>query len=540
MAGFRILDDNEPPQQPRGFRILDDEPVDKPKPMGMGANADFLKQELANADWGTRNIAGFGTALSDLYEGAKQMFGQGDLQRIKDNKVIAQAAPVGAIAGNVAMTAIPFGLAGNGVNAAAKVGTVMGALNPIDSDNAKDIVGGKIIGAATGGALSAAGQGVANAGAKFFQKRAADEALRQSVNAPIDQTLRDALDAGLVATPSSVNPSWFNAIREGTGGKAAVAQDASVRNATTVDALSRRAVGLPEDTPLTSEAMQAVRDKAYQSGYAPLEKAGQLNVSPEYTQALDAITANRSSAARSFPGAASPDLKAIVEGYKPPSGAFDVGDALKAAQVLRKDATAAFRKGDNEVGSAKRAISDEIENEIERQLVASGQSNGPDLVQKFRDARKLMAKSHDVEDAIIEGGGTVDARKFGAMLQRGAPLTDELRTIGAFANNFPKAVQPVSRVAGPGVSKLDIAMALASGMSGAATTGSPEGGFAALAPIIASKAARAQMFSKGSQNALKRVYGLSAPEIAANRLLQYAPVGGAVLGSNALAKYLSP
>src|SRR6185503_15259758 len=75
----------------------------QPQKIGAQAFPDFLKAELANADWGTRNIAGFGTALSDLWEGAKQFVGKGDAQQIEANKIIEHAAPVGAVAGNVAM-----------------------------------------------------------------------------------------------------------------------------------------------------------------------------------------------------------------------------------------------------------------------------------------------------------------------------------------------------------------------------------------------------------------------------------------------------
>jgi hypothetical protein len=384
------------------------------------------------------------------------------------------------------------------------------------------------------------GQGIANAGARFFERRAADQALKQATNAPIDQTIKDAVDAGFVVTPSSVNSSWMNALREGASGKVATAQEASTRNAAAADALARKALGLAPDAPLTSEAMQALRDQAHASGYAPLDAVGQVPVSAEYGQGLDAILSKRASASRSFPGAASPDLAELVNGYRPPTGSFDVGDALKATQLLRKQASAAYRQGNNEVGSAARSISDEIENEIERQLTARG-ADGADMLKKFQDARKLMAKSHDVENAIVEGGGTIDARKIGAMLQRGAPLSDELRVIGAFANNFPKAVQPLNQVAGPGVSKLDVAMAMA-GAAGGYGAGGGEGSIVgSLAPLLLAKGARAQIFSKGAQEALaNRSYGLSAPQVAAKRLLQNAQVGGAVFGRNALSQYLSP
>jgi hypothetical protein len=82
-----------------------------------------------------------------------------------------------------------------------------------------------------------------------------------------------------------------------------------------------------------------------------------------------------------------------------------------------------------------REASDAIEGQIERHLAAQGK-NGADALQKFRDARTLMAKSHSVEQALVEGGGQVNAKVLGAALQRGKPLSGELKTIGAFANNF--------------------------------------------------------------------------------------------------------
>lgn len=620
----------------------------KPKPMGKDANADFLKAELANADWGTRNIASLGTALSDAWEGAKQLVGKGDIDRIRDNKIIQQSAPAGAITGNVLMSAVPFAQAGNGINAAAKIGTVLGALNPVDSENTRDIVAGKILGAATGGATAAAGQGLANAVGSFFERRAAAQAIKQATNAPIDQTIRDAADLGYKVSPSSVNGSWFNALREGAGGKIATAHDMAVNNAGVSDAVARELLHLPADAPITSEAAQALRRSLYDSGYAPLARMGEMPVSEEYGKALDGLISGRSEAARSFPGADSPDLRALVESYKPQgdkwqpaavrddivsrlqslvgdreasrigalqergklqtaaaeaetrannffpvpgmprvparlsnnldraneysaaapevsniiakraaqrdglastadalsglklhSASFDAGDAIQATRVLRDEAKAAFRQGDNATGRTKIGISNEIENEIERQLASKGES-GAQALQKFKDARKQMAISHDVEDAIIEGGGTVDARVWGRKLQNGEPLSDKLRVAAAFANNFPKAVQPLKNIAGPGVSKLDIAMALAGGATGYSTEGGAGGVAGTLLPIALSKAARMQMMSKGAQNALQRTYGLTTPQVAANRLAQYLPVGGAVLGRNALAQYLAP
>lgn len=134
-------------------------------PLKMGAESfpDQLRQELQDAGWGTRNIAGAGTALSNLWEGTKQFVGQGDQQRIEANKIIRNEAPIGAFAGDVASTAIPFGMAGNSVKAAAAVGAGYGALQPVSGEQSiANVVQGKLINTGLGAATAAGGQAAAN------------------------------------------------------------------------------------------------------------------------------------------------------------------------------------------------------------------------------------------------------------------------------------------------------------------------------------------------------------------------------------------
>lgn len=134
-------------------------------PLKMGAESfpDQLRQELKDAGWGTRNIAGAGTALSNLWEGTKQFVGQGDQQRIEANKIIRNEAPIGAFAGDVAATAIPFGMAGNSVKAAATVGAGYGALQPVSGEQSiTNVAQGKLINTGLGAATAAGGQAAAN------------------------------------------------------------------------------------------------------------------------------------------------------------------------------------------------------------------------------------------------------------------------------------------------------------------------------------------------------------------------------------------
>lgn len=500
-------------------------PKTKPPEFSGTSWKDFLKTELENADFGTRNIAGFGTALSNLVEGAKQLVGYGDKQKIEANKIIEESAPVGAVLGNAAMTAIPFGLVGNSVKGAAAVGAGINALQPADSllERGKN--------AAIGGLVAGAGQKVANVSGEWLANKIQNLSLAQTQKAPLQQTLQEGIDAGLVAPPSAVNPTAFNNVRDSIGGKIATAQTASNRNALAADALARKAVGLAPDEPLTSQAMKQVRETAYRSGYEPIAQIGPMTTDKAFAQALDKVAQKYTGPANSFPGAIKSEVPDLVNAFKVQG--FDAGEALQATKVLREQASDAFRAGDTAMGQAKRQIASELENQIERNLTAAGAS-GSSVLQNFREARKLMAKSHTVEDAIVEGSGSVNPAAFAKALNNGVPLEGDLLTLAKFANNFPKAMQPAKQVQGPGVSKLNATMAAALGIGGGAALG-PLGTAAAAAPFLAPQLARSSALSRSSQNALARqMFELGITPRVSNALLQYAPVGGTVAALEAL------
>ena len=163
MAGIRWLDDPAP-QQSGGIRWLDDSqdsPQSAPaEPLKIGADAfpDALREVLSGTDWGTRNIAGAGSAVVNAWEGIKGLAGQTDPNQVAAQKIIADEAPVGNIAGNVAMLAPTAMIPGaNTVTGAATIGAVQGAmLTP--GDMAK-----RAKAAAFGGVGGAAGAGLSRA-----------------------------------------------------------------------------------------------------------------------------------------------------------------------------------------------------------------------------------------------------------------------------------------------------------------------------------------------------------------------------------------
>lgn len=489
---FEVPDGTTPEQAQAMIQesMATEQPKTSPVKIGKDAFADTLKQTLQDAPWGVRNIAGAGTALSNLWEGAKQFVGKGDQQAIEANKIIEQSAPIGSIAGNVAATAIPFAAVGNSLRAAGALGAGFGALQPVQGDQSlENIAKGKATNAAIGGVLSAGGQAVANKAGDWMTKKVADLAAQKSRNAPIDATIKEALDAGYVLPPGQVKPTFLNRQLESAGGKEATQQIASVKNQEVTDALARKAANLLPDEPITPETLKAARDVIKK----PYEEIANLGLQPKL-DALDAARAEANAAWREY-------------------GRQGTRSALND-----------FKKFTSEAKN--------LENEIEVSLF---KANKPELMKQFKEARVALAKNHNVESALIEGGGTVDARAIGRMLQRGDKMTGELATIGKFANNFKKDVQPGSVMGTPDAHNLKTMLSMLMGGGGGAVLG-PAGIALGAIPMAAGPIARSVMFSKPVQQGLLNSYSVGVLPRATSGLLQNSAVGATALGLPALSQ----
>lgn len=240
-------------------------------------------------------------------------------------------------------------------------------------------------------------------------------AATKQLNAVRDETLALARKAGYKVPPSLVNDSLPNTVLESFGGKAAVEQEMAMANQDVTNDLAKKPFarwGLPQDEALTPDALDAVR-----------EKAG---------QAYERMTA------------LFPDAGPMV---------FE----LKQARQEMKFADAQFYKGnppgDPKAGMASQAARDKAEL-IESQLEAAAKSAGrPEMVDQMRDARKTIAQTYQVQNALNESTGDVSARIIGSSYRKGAPLTEELATIGRFFNAFKQVAQDRASIPAAGVGK---------------------------------------------------------------------------------------
>jgi hypothetical protein len=304
----------------------------------------------------------------------------------------------------------------------------------------------------------------------------------------MQQAVQQARDLGYVIPPTQANPSLLNRIMEGVAGKISTAQNASARNQEITNKLAAKSLGLAEDTPITPEVIKNLRDTAGQA-YTKLGLSGQVIADKSYINALDDIAKPYVTAMQGFPDAPPSPVINLVQSLKSPS--FDAGSAVEKIKQLRTAADDAFRTGNTDIARASRKAADAIENALETHLNKTGQG---DLLNKFRDARQLIAKTYTIEKAANTTTGTIDAKKLAAQLQRGKPLSGELKSIAQFSQAFPKASQATEPMGSlPQISPFDIALGL---IGGVGTGGAGAGA------VLARPALRAAALSSPVQNRL--------------------------------------
>lgn len=457
--------------------LLQQSPVPPPAKIGKEGFGDALREVLGNESWLGRNLAGAGTAPASLWQGAKQLIGKPDDTAIEANRIMAEEAPVGAFAGNLAMLAPTAMIPGaNTVAGAGAIGAAQGFLQPTMAGESRGM------NTVAGGALGAGGQYLGNKGAQLLQSKLAqalaDRTGEQSRNAVRDATLKVGHEAGYVVPPSAVESSFLKKRLESIGGKAAVGQEAAARNQQVTNALARKALGLADDTPLSEGALDAFRNQAAQ----PYRDVAALPTLPP-TRSLVNTNPNRNPYPIIGPAQQSPT------------------DALRDLKLARSQANDKWkefaRTGVVTAQEEAQALSkkvDALESYLEQTAQAAGRN---DLAQALKESRTKIAKSYDIERALNLGTGDISAPILGRALDKGAPLTGELETIAKFQQAFPQYMREGEKIPTPGVSKSEaLAAALLTGLGGAA--GGPAGMVAGALPLL-SEPARKLALSKVMQ-----------------------------------------
>jgi hypothetical protein len=376
------------------------------------------------------------------------------------SKLAPAVESAGATGGNM-LTRV----AGGAISGGATAGLV-------DPSQAKD-------GAVIGGALPPALKVLGEAG------RMTGRALSGPAQSPqLAASVKAARDVGYVIPPTQAKPTLGNRLLEGLAGKISTAQNASAMNAEVTNALAKKAIGAKD---LSAEGLQTVRTLANQ-GYDDLAGVGTFQVDGAFRKALEGLQP------KTLPGTKNADVSELIDALKVQQS-FDAQETINTLKQLRFDGFANKAQMDptkKALGNAQISIAKEMESLIERNLEKLGQ---PELLKNFRDSRQLLAKVHTVDKALNKESGNIDASVLKRALEKGKPLSGELKTIAEFASRFPKASQSVERMGSlPQTSPLDWA---ASGAI-AAGTANPMG----LLGVAARPLARGAALSSPVQNRL--------------------------------------
>ena len=287
-----------------------------------------------------------------------------------------------------------------------------------------------------------------------------------------------AREAGYTVPPTQAGGGIINRALEGMAGKASTLQEASVRNQAITNKLASKSLGLSEDTVLTLEVLSGIRDEAG-AAYEALKSL------PKKPAVLADTTMNRAAQPAINPAKMVEDLKIArkdAEGYYNAYARSAHPEDLAKAKSFKAKAT-------------------KLEDDLEQYASDIGKE---DLVPKLREARQLIAKTYTVENAMNKTTGTVDAKELAKRLQKGKPMSEELKQVAEFAQAFPKAAQKPEIIGGTiGISPLDYAAATLTG--GASMLGGSDTqttGATTLATLLARPAARRMVLSNPMQNRL--------------------------------------
>lgn len=378
-------------------------------------------------------LAAFGEFPRQLFEGAKQALGRPDPQAIEATKAMEETYPLSALGGGLATAALAsFIPGGQSIAGQAVFGGATGALGPTEAGESrtKNALLGAGLAGGTAGVLKGVGMGTKS----LLSRSATKAAGEQSEKAVTDATLAEGRAAGYVVPGSATGQR--GAVRkavESVAGKAALGQEASIRNQEVTNKIARAEAGLRPNEPITETSLASARERLS----APYREVADM--SPKAAGDLDKLKGVRA------------DAKAQWQFY---NRSLDP-KALKEAQALDAKADRLESAIEREAGNvAKKGLRSDY---AKAAAQASGLVKGKDLVSRLRDARKALAKNYQVEKAVNLGTGNVDAAAIGRVYNKVGEkgMTGGLATIGKFQQAFPDFMRgkPTTQV-GPGVGAL--------------------------------------------------------------------------------------
>lgn len=290
-----------------------------------GPQPDSFMQ-TARDDSTMQNVAaGVGGVVAGIPLGVRQILGKdkpGEVDEWKRAMAGLWSTPggkAGTVLGGVATAAPAMFIPGiNTAAGAATLGAVSGALQPVAEGESRLL--NTAIGGATGGLAQAGVNKLASVAANRATTKAAALATEKAQNAARDATIADVRAAGYVIPPTQVTPGRagaLNRLAEGLAGKIQTAQQAAIKNQTVTDTLAKRAIAIPEEMPLSKEAIHTVRNTAGEV-YKLVKMAGPMSADDDFARSMSGVVGEYRSLVKDFPSQANPQIESLISDLSKP------------------------------------------------------------------------------------------------------------------------------------------------------------------------------------------------------------------------------
>ncbi len=264
--------------------------------------------------------------------------------------------------------------------------------------------------------------------------RIAEERSAESyARAPTIEAAQEANRLGILLNPAASNPTLSNRLKVQLANNPQLNAQLSKQNELKWSDIGKRELGIDPREQLTGKTYEVARERIA-APYREVEKIGLLTPDDAVAARIRAVRPPNVIGGK----AAASEVGGLVDEAL---GRVDAGmtsaEALRNIRQLRSEAQDIYR-GDK-LTPVERATADAkigIANALE-QLVDMN-VNDPTLLDRFREARTLLAKSYAYEKATDLATGRVDPVAIAKMVAKDDAMTGDIASIGRIAANFPE------------------------------------------------------------------------------------------------------
>ena len=282
------------------------------------------------------------------------------------------------------------------------------------------------------GAQAAAGEaGIARAAraGRIAEERSTESYAR----APMIEAAQEANRLGIALNPAISNPTLSNQLRVQLANNTQLNARLVRENELKWSDIGKRELGIDPREQLTGKTYKAARERIA-APYREVEQIGTLTPDDAVTARIRAV---RPPDVIGGGDAAAAVTKLIDEALTDIDKGLTSKKALDSIKQMRKEAQDIYR-GDK-LTPVERAAADAkigIANALE-QLVDTNVKD-PTLLDRFREARTLLAKSYAYEKATDLATGRIDPVAIAKMVAKDDAMTGDIASIGRIAANFPE------------------------------------------------------------------------------------------------------